>query len=60
MELIAKYSLYAEQCCALAAQMRNREFKRTLEQMAREWERLASQQHVRLLEQINHRTGADP
>jgi hypothetical protein len=37
MELIAKYRLYAEQCRALAAQMRSLEFKQALDAMAREW-----------------------
>ena len=58
MELIAKYRLYAEQCRALAAQMRSLEFK-LLDAMAREWETVASEREARLLEEIDRRAGVD-
>ena len=59
MELIAKYRLYAEQCHALAAQMRSLEFKQALDAMAREWETVASEREARLLEEIDRRAGVD-
>jgi hypothetical protein len=59
MELIAKYRLYAEQCRALAAQMRSLEFKQALDAMAREWETVASEREARLLEEIDRRAGVD-
>ena len=60
MELIAKYRLYAEQCRALAAQMRSLEFKQALGAMAREWETVASEREAQLLEQIDRRSAVDP
>lgn len=59
MELVAKYRLYAEQCRELAAKMRSLEFKKALETMAREWETVANEREVQLLEQIDRRSGVD-
>ena len=50
METVLKYEQHAAECRQMAAETKNPQFKKQLEDMAEVWERLAAQRRKGLVE----------
>ncbi len=59
MKTVAEYRLYAEECRKLGTKLVAPEDKKTLETLARAWDRVADEREAKLLKEIDTRSGLD-